>query len=130
PLCVQPFIGGKEPTSVTSLGANFLQPGDPFGVPDAGLPPSGLLSTGGNTGFLGPGPDGIPLNGCPEYTLRQQIGHFLYLIERGRRELVGLNSNRMSVLEPIPLPDPTDLAMSPNLDLLAVSNQKSNSVSF
>lgn len=130
PLCVQPFIGGKEPTSVASAGANLLQPGDPFGDPDSGIPPSGLLSTGGNTGFIGPGVDGTPLNACAGYALRQQVGHFLYVIDRGRRELVVLNSNRMSVLERIPLPDPTDLAMSPNLDLLAVSNQKANAVSF
>lgn len=130
PLCVQPFIGGREPTSVASAGGNFLKPGDPFGQPDSGIPPSGLLSTGNNSGFFGPGPDGLPLAACPEYILHQQIGHFLYLIDRGRREVVVLNSNRMSVLERIALPDPTDLAMSPNLDLLAVSNQKSNSVSF
>lgn len=130
PLCVQPFIGGKEPTSVASAGGNFLQPGDPFGDPAAGIPPSGLLSTGGNTGFFGPGIDGTPLGGCPEYVMRQQIGHFLYVIDRGRREVVVLNSNRMTVLDRISLPDPTDLAMSPNLDLLAVSNQKSNSVTF
>jgi DNA-binding beta-propeller fold protein YncE len=130
PLCVQPFIGAREPTSVASAGVNLLQPGDPFGTPESGIPPSGLLSSGGNTGFLGPSPDGLPLNACAGYALRQQIGHFLYLIDRGRRELVVLNSNRMSVLERIPLPDPTDLAMSPNLDLLAVSNQKANSVSF
>ncbi|HVS17201.1 MAG TPA: beta-propeller fold lactonase family protein, partial [Planctomycetota bacterium] len=130
PLCVQPFIGGEEPTSVTSGGTNQLSPGDPFGVPDAGIPPSGLLSTGGNTGFLGPGPASLPLAACPNFALRQQVGHFLYLADRGRRELVVLNSNRMSVLDRIPLPDPTDLAMSPNLDLLAITNQKSNSVSF
>jgi hypothetical protein len=130
PLCVQPFIGTREPTSVASAGVNLLLPGDPFGDPLASIPPSGLLTSGGNTGFLGPGLDGTPLAGCPEYVLRQQVGHFLYLIDRGRRELVVLNSNRMTVLDRISLPDPTDLAMSPNLDLLAVSNQKANSVSF
>src|SRR5690606_38654254 len=34
------------------------------------------------------------------------------------------------VLDRIPVSDPTNLAMSPNLDLLAVSNQKSDLVQF
>jgi hypothetical protein len=45
-------------------------------------------------------------------------------------EVVVLNSNRMSVIDRIPLPDPTSFAMSPNLDLLAVTNQGADSVSF
>jgi hypothetical protein len=130
PLCVQPYIGGAEPTSVVSPGGNFLFPGDPFGKPDLGIPPSGLLSSGGNTGFLGPDSPATPLNACAKYVERQQIGHFLYLIDRARREVVVLNSNRFTVLDRITLPDPTDLAMGPNLDFLAVSSQKANSVAF
>jgi hypothetical protein len=62
--------------------------------------------------------------------IRQQLGHYLYVIDRGRREIVVLNSNRMSVIDRIPTQDPTTLAMSPNLNLLAVVNQTANLVSF
>jgi YVTN family beta-propeller protein len=62
--------------------------------------------------------------------IRQQIGHYLYVIDRGRRELVILNSNRMNVIDRIPTQDPTSLAMSPNLNLLAIVNQTANLVSF
>jgi hypothetical protein len=41
-----------------------------------------------------------------------------------------MNSNRMTVIDRIPLADPTTLAMSPNLNLLAVANQLSDLVSF
>src|SRR6185369_11990429 len=47
-----------------------------------------------------------------------------------RREIVVLNSNRMTVIDRIPTQDPTTLAMSPNLNLLAVVNQTANLVSF
>jgi hypothetical protein len=131
PLCLQPFIGGAEPTSIASTGVNVLLPGNtPLGDPLNGIPPDGLLSQVGNTGFLGPDSPALPLGSCLSYAYRQQVGHFLYLIDRARRELVVLNSNRFTVLERIELPDPTDLAMGPNLDFLAVSNQKANSVSF
>ena len=49
PTCVQPAIGGQEPTSVDVLAAtgfsNLLQPGLlPFGNPAACTPPDGLYS--------------------------------------------------------------------------------------
>jgi YVTN family beta-propeller protein len=62
--------------------------------------------------------------------VRQQIGHYLYIIDRGRREIVIMNSNRMTVIDRIPTQDPTTFAMSPNLNLLAVVNQTANLVSF
>jgi hypothetical protein len=64
------------------------------------------------------------------FQIRQQIGQFLYVVDRIGRELVVFNSNRFSVIDRIPLPDPTSLAMSPNLDYLAVTNQASDLVSF
>ncbi len=140
PLCQQPFIGGQEPTSIYSvtpiiqggLGlSNLLVPGLPLGNPTQGTPPSGLLATFQNAFFEGPDRASLPNSAaCFEYQIRQQIGHFLYLIDRGRRELVVLNSNRFTVLDRILLPDPTDMAMGPNLDYLAVSNQNADSVSF
>jgi hypothetical protein len=136
PPCVQPYIGGQEPTSVdvTSKYAvsNLLQPGGlPFGLPDGCVPPDGLASPKAHvsTNFGGPSPQ--PMGGsCPPYMVRQQVGHFLYVADRAAGEVVVLNSNRMSVIDRIPLPDPTSFAMSPNLDLLAVTNQGADSVSF
>jgi hypothetical protein len=141
PLCVQPFIGGQEPTSFftidpppnagTGLGlTNQLGPGQPLGSPLTGQPPSGLLTKLQNTFFEGPDMPSQPLAACHLYMHRQQIGHFLYVIDRARREIVVLNSNRFHVLDRIAVSDPTDLAMSPNVELLAVSNQQSDLVQF
>jgi len=138
PLCVAPHIGGQEPTSVEStlpppdgVGlVNLLVPGDPFGVPAQDFPPSGLLSAEQNAFFRGPSPPQPTIGACRPYMLRQQVGHFLYVVDRARRELVVLNSNRMTPVERIALPDPTSLAMGPNLDLLAVTNQGANRLSF
>jgi len=144
PLCQTPFIAGQEPSSadhvlnpVTGTGyngapalTNLLGPGDPFGVPAAGVRPSGLLSAVQNAYFEGPSTGGIPLANCRPYSIRQQVGHFLYVVDPARREIVVVNSNRFTVIDRIPVSDPTDLAMSPNLDFLAVSNQASDTVSF
>ncbi|MFN0007755.1 MAG: YncE family protein [Planctomycetota bacterium] len=133
PLCISPFIGGQEPTSTdtTILGlTNLLGPGDYFGQPAAGIPPSGLLTPEQNNYFEGPSLPQPTIPPCNPYMVRQQIGHYLYIIDRGRRELVILNSNRMTVIDRIPTQDPTTLAMSPNLNLLAVVNQTANLVSF
>src|SRR6185369_5986421 len=67
---------------------------------------------------------------CIPFMIRQQIGNYMYVIDRGRREVVVLNSNRMTVIDRIVLQDPTTLAMSPNLNLMAVVNQVGNLVSF
>ncbi len=139
PLCVDPYIGAQEPTSFYTVQliifgglqlTNLLDPGNPFGNPLAGIPPDGLLVELQNTYFQGPDLPSKLLPQCMDHMHRQQLGHFLYLIDRARREIVVLNSNRMQVLDRIDVSDPTDLAMSPNLDYLAVSNQKSGLVQF
>ena len=143
PLCVTPFIGGQEPTSVftvlptppaappNGLGLqNLLVPGDPFGSPQNGIPPSGLLSPEQNAWLLGPHAPQTNPTACLQFMIRQQVGQFLYVIDRARSEVVALNSNTMRVIDRIPMSDPTDLAMSPNLNFLAVSNQSVNLVSF
>ena len=135
PLCVSPLIGGQEPTSVNSP-ANLLGPGDPFAhpaPPGSGLPsvpPAGLLSPEQNSFFRGPSPPAATIAGCTPFMMRQQIGHFMYVVDRARREVVILNSNRMTVIDRIQTQDPTSLAMSPNLNLLAVTNQLADLVSF
>ncbi len=142
PLCVSPYIGGQEPTSIDTLFttggvaltglANLLAPGDAFGSPFGANPepPSGLLTPEQNAFFQAPSNGPTTIASCQSYMIRQQIGHYLYVIDRNRREIVVLNSNRMTVIDRIPTQDPTSLAMSPNLDLLAVVNQVGNLVSF
>ena len=135
PLCQQPFIGVQEPTSVYSSEglslANLLAPGDPFGDPANGIPPSGLLAVQQNAWFVGPDRASLPNPGaCLKHQMRQQIGHLLYVVDRARGEVVALNSNRMQVIDRIPLADPTNLAMGPNLDLLAVTNRAAGTVDF
>ncbi len=145
PLCVVPFLNSQEPTSVDHvLGPipggrnnnpfknNLLVPGDPFGNPEGvnPTPPSGLLSAEQNMYFMGPSQGQVLNQSCNLYQLRQQVGHFLYVLDRQRREIVVLNSNRMVVVDRIQVADPTSLAMGPNLDFLAVTNQSADTVSF
>lgn len=133
PICVSPYIGGQEPTSVDTITAgvtNLLSPGNAFGQPLIGVPPSGLLTPEQNSFFQGPSIEQSTVGACADYQIRQQIGQFLYIIDRARREIVVLNSNRMTVVDRIPTFDPTALAMSPNLNFLAVVNQLSDLVSF
>ncbi len=134
PLCVSPFIGGQQPTSVDSPAfgqTNLLLPGDnSLGNPALGIPPGNLLSRLDNLYFEGPSPPQQQLNQCNRFGLRQQIGNFLYVVDRNRNEILVLNSNRMSVIDRILIPDPTSLAFATNLDLLAVSSQSSDAVVF
>jgi len=139
-------IFGEEPTQTSSQGpngsilvsappcavspVNQLNKGNPFssqkgelGVFDAFMP--GV--------FYGPQPapgsPPPPTPYCP-FTSRQQIGHFLYVLDRQNRRVLVVNSNRMTVLDTINLTDPSDMAMAPNLRVLAVTNFASGSVSF
>jgi hypothetical protein len=155
PLCLSPLIGGQEPTSIvttcapaavggcnftygapfTAVGGptlqNLLVPGpNPFGNPSIGLPPQSALSAELNSFFEGPStPQPLP-SLCQPYMIRQQVGHFLYVVDRVASEIVVFNSNRFTVLDRIRLLDPTSLAMSPNLDFLAVTNEGADQVSF
>lgn len=146
PLCITPFLAGAEPSSIDNVGGvnqfgvptttgnnpNLLVPGDPFGSPLANppIPPSGLLTSEQNAYFQGPSQGQTNINACLTYMIRQQIGHFLYVIDRQRGEVVVFNSNRMTVIDRIQTPDPTSLAMGTNLDFIAVTNQQANVVVF
>jgi hypothetical protein len=137
-LCVKPRILGQEPTSFLSIApppegmglTNLLAPGDPFGDPTNGIPPTGLLARRQNAWFEGPDHEGPTIATCLPHMVRQQIGHFLYLADRVNKEVVALNSNSMQVLERIAVPDPTEFAMGPNLDLLAVTSSSTDEVHF
>ncbi|MDG2144378.1 MAG: beta-propeller fold lactonase family protein [Planctomycetota bacterium] len=133
PLCVSPFIGGQEPTSVDSqaLNSNLLVPGaSPQGNPLAQIPPQGMLNKEQNAFFQGPSAPQTQVGSCLPFQIRQQVGNYLYVVDRVRREVVVLNSNRFNVIDRISVSDPTSLAMSPNLNYLAVSNRGSGTVSF
>ncbi|MEO0649239.1 MAG: hypothetical protein AAFZ65_01005 [Planctomycetota bacterium] len=131
PPCTSPLIAGQEPTSIDTVVVNLLTPlGDPFGSPEDGIPPQGLLANTQNVYFLGPSLPQPDPSLCTPYSIRQQVGHFLYMIDPVSREIVVLNSNRFSVIDRISLPDPTSLAMSPNVDILAVTNRTANLVSL
>lgn len=134
PPCVSPFIGGQEPSSVDNMGIGVVNllgtSGSPFPDVENGAPPSGILADQQNSFFQGPSLPQPQVNACTDFGIRQQVGHFLYVLDRADRELVILNSNRMTVIDRIELPDPTQLAMAPNVDLLAVTNQSTDTVSF
>jgi hypothetical protein len=130
PVCVSPFLGSAEPTSVDSMATNLLVTGNPFPLPQAGIPPTGLLSLEQNQFFVGPSFGQVDPLLCQTYQIRQQVGHFLYIADRIRSEVVVFNSNRMVVMERIPVPDPASMAVAPNLDVLAVANQLADTVTF
>ncbi|MEX1026074.1 MAG: beta-propeller fold lactonase family protein [Planctomycetota bacterium] len=142
PLCLAPLIGAQEPTAIDTIIpviqggkglTNLLNPaGDPFGNPNSfpQQPPSGLLGDNPRTFMQGPSLPAQNIAACFQYGERQQIGQFLYVCDRIAQEVVVLNSNRFSVIERIPMPDPTRFAISPNLDFIAVSSEGSNSVRF
>ena len=123
PLCWTPLLLGQEPTSRdTPPPGNVLGPGVWSHNPTTGAPPTGLPKKWQTTWFEGPSPLGTPIPNCQTYHLRQKIGHFLYVADRVRQEVTILDSNRMLVLDRISVPDPAALAVSPNLDLLAVAS--------
>jgi hypothetical protein len=66
---------------------------------------------------------------CP-FSSRQQIGHFLYVLDRGNRQILVLNSNRFTVLDVIKVTDPFSMAMAPDLRTLAVTNFANSTVTF
>jgi len=139
PLCLSPLINAIEPSSVfnilpppAGLGlTNLLGPGPfPLGLPDIGLPPQGTLVSEQNCFFEGPHVPQPNITACPRFMQRQQVGQFLYVVDRVASEIVVFNSNRFTVLDRVRMPDPTSLAVSPNLDFLAVTNEGADLVAF
>jgi len=132
PSCFFPLIQAEQPTNGDAngdgnLATNFLNPGDAFGDL-GGFGPSGLLTNSNQyAGFFGPASSNVA---CPTFTLRQQVGHFLYVLDSANDRIVVVNSNRMNVLDSIPISEPYDLAIAPTLNTLAVSNKGTNTISF
>jgi YVTN family beta-propeller protein len=127
-------LAAAEPTSITSrLGGyvNLLAPGPNFlGDPAILLPPTNMLAREQNAFYEGPGAPELDPADCPTYMLRQPVGHYLYALERTSGALLVLDSNRMTELTRIPCGDPAELAMSPELTHLAITDRASDSVLF
>ncbi len=111
-------------------GLNLLVRGNPFANERSQV---GVFGNALHGTFNGPQPipasPPVPTPYCP-FHQRQQIGHFLYVLDRDNRQVLVVNSNRFTILDRIRLTDPVDMAMSPNLRRLAVSNFASSSVSI
>ena len=126
PSCYSPLIQSEEPTRMGAIST--LAPGNAFGNPETGLKPSGLLTESQSYGgFWGPS---AAIAICPTFVLRQQVGHFLFLLDETNSDIVVLNSNRMSIIKRVSVVSPRDLAISPDLNILAVSNNSASTVTF
>lgn len=124
------LITGGPPAGCLAVGLNQLVQGNPFSSVQNEL---GVYGTAFMGVFVGPQPPPgsppPPPPFCP-FTSRQQVGHFLYVLDRDNRQVVVVNSNRFTVLDTIRLSDPVSMAMSPNMTRLAVTNFASATVSF
>lgn len=124
------LVTAGPPGNCIAAGLNLLVQGNPFASSPSqvGVFPSRFMGV-----FVGPQPPPgsppPPTPYCP-FTSRQQIGHFLYVLDRDNRRVLVVNSNRFTVLDSIRLSDPVSMAMAPNMNRLAVSNFSSASVSF
>ena len=124
------LITGGPPATCAAVGLNLLVRGNPFSTVQNEL---GIYGTNFMGVFVGPQPPPgsppPPPPFCP-FTSRQQVGHFLYVLDRDNRQVLVVNSNRFTVLDTIQLSDPVSMAMAPNMTRLAVTNFASSSVSF
>lgn len=124
------LVTGGLPAGCAAVGLNFLTSGNPFSSIQGEL---GLYGTTFMNVYVGPQPPPgsppPPTPYCP-FTSRQQVGHFLYVLDRENRQILVVNSNRFTVLDTIQLSDPVSMACAPNMTRLAVTNFASGSVSF
>jgi len=124
------LLTGGPPAGCIAVGINFLTVGNPFSSIAGEV---GVYGTQFMNVFVGPQPPPgsppPPIPYCP-FTSRQQVGHFLYVLDRENRQVLVVNSNRFTVLDRIQLSDPVSMAMAPNMTRLAVTNFASASVSF
>ncbi len=114
-------IHAEEPT--TAGGNNLLIMGN---IPSF----SQRFSSGTFWGPNPPPPSPPPPAQFLPFQSRQQIGHFLYLLDNANRQVLVLNSNRMTVIDTIRFPDPIRMSISPSLAVMAVSNLASSRISF
>ncbi|MSR47861.1 MAG: YncE family protein [Planctomycetes bacterium] len=79
---------------------------------------------------IGHGPNPQSATVSVTYSSRQQIGNFLYAADATVGVVHAINSNTMRVIASISTPDPTGLAIAPDMSKLYVSNFGFNSVSI
>ncbi|MBL8842400.1 MAG: YncE family protein [Planctomycetes bacterium] len=101
-------------------------PVNPSTTPDKLLPP---FAVGPQKGCWGNGPGHQSATSSFSFASRQQIGNFLYVTDASTREVHAVNSNTMRVISSISLPDPTGLAISPDMEFLYVTNFSNDSLS-
>ena len=89
----------------------------------------GLTARANHSGRRSP-PGPKRAGACANHSVRQQFGHFLYIADRAAGELVVANSNTLRVLHRVALPDAAELAMSPDLKRIAVTQPSLDQVSF
>ncbi len=124
------LVTGGPGAQCLGVGLNLLLTGNPFSQVQNEL---GIYGTTFMGVFVGPQPPPAspppPPPFCP-FTSRQQVGHFLYVLDRDNRQILVVNSNRFTLLDTIKMSDPVSMAMAPNMTRLAVSNFASRSISF
>ncbi|MBK8977941.1 MAG: hypothetical protein IPM29_18700 [Planctomycetes bacterium] len=136
------LIFGEEPTVISTNGPPPPPPPVLAVVPSCVASPVSQLTSGTIQGYYqhaidgfftgpqpAPSPPPPPPMFCP-YTARQQVGHFLFILDRENRQVLVVNSNRFTVLDSLRFSDPVAITMSPTLGVLAVANFSSSSVSF
>ena len=122
-------IAPSPPCTLSSL--NLLVQGNPMAPLNSSY---GLFYSPAPGAFYGPQPRPASSSSstalpCP-YNSRQQVGHFLYVLDGANQQVLVLNSNRMQVLETLQVRGASKMSMSPNLKRLAVTNFVSGTVSF
>ncbi|MBL8842401.1 MAG: YncE family protein [Planctomycetes bacterium] len=78
---------------------------------------------------IGHGPGQQSASASVTYSSRQQIGNFLYAADTTNGVVHAINSNTMRIIASIPTPDPTGLAIAPDLSKIYVTNFDNDSVS-
>jgi hypothetical protein len=75
------------------------------------------------------GPGGQSATQIFTFSSRQQIGNFLYATDATTKEVHAINSNTMRVISSFSTPDPTGLAIAPDMSRIYVTNFGFDSVS-
>ncbi len=109
------FLGPRGGSGYVQLQPNEIRPD----APDQTVFP-----------HIGHGPGLQSSSAAFTYSSRQQIGNFLYATDSTNGVVQVINSNTMRVISSISTPNPTGLAIAPDMSKLYVSNFGSNNVSI